>query len=52
MFTFVIWVLGLAILTSMAAFNIWIIAVAFNLHRALGIPRAAVSSVVWPILLA
>ncbi len=52
MFTFVIWVIGLAILSGMAFWNIGIIAVAFSKHWTLGILCAAVSVIVWPILLA
>jgi len=52
MFTFVIWVIGLAMLTGLAVCNIGIVAVAFKWHWTLGILCVAVSLFAWPILLA
>jgi len=51
MFTFVIWVIGLAILFGMASVNLGIIGAAFEAHWFWGLLCVAVSIVAWLILL-
>jgi hypothetical protein len=51
MFTFVIWAIGISIMTSMAWLNMSIIATAFAKHWLLGILCLLFSLVGWTILL-
>ena len=51
MFTFVIWVIGLAIMAGMAGINLQIVAAAFEKHWLLGILTIATSLIGWIVLL-
>jgi len=51
MFTFVIWAIGISIMTSMAWINMGIISIAFARHWFLGILCVLFSLVGWTILL-
>ena len=50
MFTFVIWAIGLAIMTGMAAVNLTIVAAAFGKHWFLGVLCVLASFLGWIIL--
>jgi hypothetical protein len=50
--TFVIWLIGLAILIGMAMGNAAIVAVAFRRHWVLGLLTLGASLLVWRVLLA
>lgn len=52
MFTFVIWVIGLAIMAWMALANFGIVIAAFTKHWSLGVLCILASIVGWSILLA